>query len=225
MRERPIIFNAPMVRAILDGRKTQTRRIVKPQPWPGVPFIGIAGMVAIWRRDYGDDTSMMSLVRLSHGQPGDRLWVKETFATLCPGSYEEEKPRAGTYQDIRYKASDRMADCADDVRGYRWRPSIHMPRWASRIDLEITAVRVERLQDISEEDAIAEGIEYDQGWEEEPGFGYLDYLSKDDSYSFTNPRDSFRSLWGAAYAKGNYGWSANPWVFIYEFRRIEEAGR
>lgn len=193
--ERPILFNAPMVRAILDGRKTQTRRIVKGQPWPGIPFIGIDGMVATWRRDYGDDTSMMSLVRLSHGQPGDRLWVRETWAEYADPTHDYR---------VYYAADD---DCGALVR---WRPSIHMPRWASRIDLEITAVRVERLQDISEEDALAEGIEGMRGqWK-----SYTDQV-----VVCHKPRASFRSLWDSINAKGGYGWDANPWVFVYEFKR------
>lgn len=199
MRERPIIFSAPMVRAILEGRKTQTRRIVKPQPWPGIPFIGIDGTVATWRRDYGDDTSMMSLVRLSHGQPGDRLWVKETWAN---------RDSDGDAITPIYRADGEEYEDGDGC-GFvpRWRPSIHMPRSASRIDLEITGVRVERLRDISNEDARAEGVSEWDG--DAPG----DY------------RGAYRELWDALYAGRGYGWDDNPWVFVYDFERIEEAGR
>lgn len=212
--ERPILFSAPLVRAILEGRKTQTRRIVKPQPWPGIPFIGIDGMVATWRRDYGDDTSMMSLVRLSHGQPGDRLWVRETW-----GVGTRPDPHEGWRDGIEYRADQACIDEIEDLPLYSvklpegvelddyasngWRPSIHMPRWASRIDLEITGVRVELLRDISNEDARAEGVSEWDG--DAPG----DY------------RGAYRELWDSLYDGSGYGWDDNPWVFVYEFNRVK----
>jgi len=178
MKERPILFSGQMVRAILEGRKTMTRRVIKPQP------------VGAW--------AAPGKTACPYGQPGDRLWVRETFATLCPGSYEEEKPRAGAHQDIRYKASDRMADCSADIRGYRWRPSIFMPRWASRINLEITAVRVERVKDISINDAHAEGM------------------------TGTHTLGDFRELWDSINSKRGHGWDANSWVWVVEFKRVEQ---
>ena len=212
MRERPIIFNADMVRAVLDGRKTQTRRIVN-----GVPSShDFHGWIlsststkdegkACWAIGKSPLLNKPIRVRCPFGEVDDRLWVRETFATLEPGSYEPVTPHDGYAQIVRYAASDRLANSDRDVRGFNWRPSIHMPRWASRITLEITGVRVERLQDISHSDAKSEGCWYGRGGGE-PDFA-------------VNPSDHFPTLWASIY--GEESWQANPWVWVIEFKRVE----
>ena len=198
MKERPILFSAPMVRAILDGSKTQTRRIWKMPSW------------AEWDLQEGGEKSgnlipkdpesgawySVDEVACPYGKIGDQLWVKETF-------YMSE---AG---DPIYRAcrDSGLASLVDSVRqryGERWKPSIHMPRWASRIQLEITGIRVERLQDISEEDAMAEGVAREWTSEKDDiglncsGFSFLDYHG-DPEIDFTQKtaRDSYRTLWNS----------------------------
>jgi hypothetical protein len=142
MNDRPIIFSGPMVRAILEGRKTQTRRVIKPQPTEpaNTPWL---------------KNGWLEPSRCPHGQPGDRLWVKETF--FDNRKYEAAVGfKIGVAQDYDYKADHEVAPDSK----VKWIPSIFMPRWASRITLEITDMRVQRVQDISEEDAKAEGVDY-----------------------------------------------------------------
>ncbi|MBK7366132.1 MAG: hypothetical protein IPI97_14540 [Nitrosomonas sp.] len=229
-RERPILFSAPMVRAILDGRKTQTRRIVKDFPGHKSPLsdYGRSHDNGKWKWCEFRNLWMGSDGTCPFGDPGDRLWVRETFA--IPST------NLGTMPSPVYKA-DAYRDDSGERDGWwindnfylaetvgKWKPSIHMPRWASRINLEITNVRVERLQDISEEDAIAEGVEFDSGWEEPLGEGYtggsgfFDYLSEDESFSFYSAKQSFQSLWSSI--NGPEAWEANPFVWCIEFKRI-----
>ena len=177
---KPIIFSAPMVKAILDGRKTQTRRIVTVKNKNSCPY----------------------------GQPGDRLWVRETWGV---GSRPDP---LGGYEGIEYRADEFYLEDSDDLPCLRvtpppdvclldydsgWMPSIHMPRWASRITLEVTGVRVERLQDISSTDAWAEGIAH----------------SPD-----TNPIHDYAELCESINGPG--AWDKNPWVWVVEFKRVEE---
>ena len=192
-KERPILFSAPMVRALLDGSKTQTRRIFKLPPgcsW----YDGLGGEKDGWLQDdTGPAWWHVSEQRCPYGQPGDRLWVREAWA---PRAIDPECTTAA------YRATD------DECNG-PWKPSIHMPRWASRIDLEITGARVERLQDISEADARAEGAPgYEEGVDEPPP-------SDDYQWSY---RASFQRLWERI--NGAESWAANPWVWVVEFRRI-----
>lgn len=221
MKERPILFSAPMVRAILDGRKTQTRRVVKPGWLPIVEEMMRVNGKWVWTTFEYDMTT-------PYGEPGDRLWVRETFCALrsygergelrdlIEGPLSEETDVA----EYEYRADSEFTTDPD----FKWRPSIHMPRWASRITLEITDVRVERLQDISEKDAHAEGVESDGGWEEPcgegyaDGFGYLNYRSEDEAFEFDTAKESFRSLWQSI--NGLNSWAENPWVWVVEFRRI-----
>jgi len=222
VKERPILFNGEMVRAILEGRKTMTRRVIKPQPKSGGaiydPSIG-------WRFKGGPN------MPCPYGQPGDRLWVRETWAPLrlqfdyesgyCDG-WEECSPK--TVKD--YRDSDSgfnlldpprfdiayfdCYDCGTDdpkERGFKWRSSIHMPRWASRIDLLVKDVRVERVQDINNLDALAEGIP--------------DTRTMENNWDL---RDCFHSLWDSIYAKKGNGWEANPWVWVVEFKTITKKG-
>lgn len=198
MKERPILFNADMVRAILDGRKTQTRRVVKAD----FDIIGECddGSLWPWREDCENGGDIW--YPCPYGQPGDRLWVRETWAM-------------SGHQRVEYRAAP--ADGSDFRCVDRWRPSIHMPRWASRITLEITAVRVERLQDISEEDAKAEGV-----WK----YGDEDcwkIYTKTTSFGTSCPRRSFESLWQSI--NGPDSWNANPWVWVIEFKRVEAPAR
>jgi len=197
MKERPVIFNSEMVRAILDGRKTQTRRTIAN--------VGSDNCIPLQKPTKTKDgiyTHVMDAPGhglCPFGQVGDRLWVRETFA----GHYLDDD-QIQDIKDGRCKAKDLCeyrsdygddADCADG-----WTPSIHMPRWASRITLEITAVRVERLNDISEEDARAEGAPTELCI-----IGEKHYMG-------------FRTLWKSIY--GEESWSANPWVWVIEFRRV-----
>ncbi|HBV2211416.1 TPA: hypothetical protein MDR63_000818 [Klebsiella quasipneumoniae] len=223
MKERGMIFNSEMVRAILDGRKTQTRRIMKVQPKPSKSRPGdfwfsskkLESMVHV--SDLAPGNSPIADYHLfiqehccPFGAVGDRIWVRETFAALEPGSYEQVKPQDGHCQDLRYAATDRLAKSDADIRGYKWVPSIHMPRWASRILLEITDVRVERLNAISQADAIAEGAP--------PSHPSIDCVSQE--YGFPDfSRSWFGQTWQHIY--GEESWDANPWVWVIEFKRVE----
>lgn len=181
MKERPILFSAPMVRAILEGRKTQTRRVVKPPKWSDADEIFFIGNDSI---AVPDDDHADYFIACPYGQPGDRLWVRETFADEAGGT------RRFLGEHIFYRADD-WQPLVD-----RWTPSIHMPRWASRITLEVTAVSVERLQDISESDCCAEGC----------GSPITRDLKK----------PQFMALWESI--NGPDSWDANPWVWVVEFK-------
>ena len=198
MIERPILFSAPMVRAILDGTKTQTRRAVKS-----------TGMYAIDASIHGEEVARRELAALAtrcpYGQAGDQLWVREAFSgphcmDASDGCKAVPPSKWGDCSRIWYWADGNPTE-GDWTRP---RPSIHMPRWASRILLEIAAVRVERLQDISETDAEAEGIQeiVDAGVDHDG-----------------TPRDAYRALWEQI--NGADSWSANPWVWVVEFNRAE----
>lgn len=188
MRERPILFNGDMVRAILEGRKTVTRRAIS---WRKTPFQEIAerddGSPWPWREDL--DRGGDCWYPCPFGVPGDRLWVREAWA---PGATR-----------TMYRAGCNPSYLPP---GGRWKPSIHMPRWASRILLEVTAVRVERLHDITDEQCIAEGCRGGHG--SIPGYRYNATL-----------QEHFRHVWESA--GGDY--FVNPWVWVIEFKRVEAA--
>jgi len=201
-KERPILFSGPMVRSIIDGRKTQTRRVVKPQPFEH----GRDGLVSAgWGWSIGqkcklqawkvDEIGSAMVKYCPHGKPGDRLWVREAFrlAPLGNGPRDEFGRPAVTH----FRSTD--SHLFPDVK---WKRSIHMPRWASRITLEIIAVRVERLNDISRGDAMAEGCPHSN----------LAYGQ--------NPCDWFYELWESI--NGPESWAANPWVWVIEFRKTEK---
>lgn len=201
VKERPILMSGPMVRAILDGRKTQTRRVVKPQP----TFVNAEALYVI--QEFPDEPHRE--IDCPYGKVGDRLWVKETFCT----PFTIGAPGQG--QKIRFRASH-----VEDGFTYKWRPSIFMPRWASRITLEIVSVRVERLQHISEEDAIAEGVEPLRKLAPQMPHHWKSYrLSGDGTFCEATAWDSYRTLWESI--NGNGSWAANPWVWVVEFKRVE----
>ena len=187
LKERPILFSGPMVRAILDGSKTQTRRVVKDAQPAGIGRCHWSNTGWAHLRLSGGCSCQP--VHCPRGTPGDRLWVRETWA--------HERDGTGCPDDtgVLYRATDPGWD--DEGTGLRWRPSIFMPRIASRILLEITDVRVQRLQEISDEDARAEG--YDR------------------SHAF--PREWFALLWERIHGPGS--WHANPWVWAITFQRLE----
>ncbi|HHM8950284.1 hypothetical protein ACM7U6_03520 [Pseudomonas aeruginosa] len=223
MKERPILFTGPMVRAILEGRKTVTRRVVKPQPDflgsmvdPNTPFKTL-------------DAGLHARIICPYGEPGDRLWVRETWTdvNMCgapalayradedirdlmeePGFLDDRG--AFNYDDPRVKPYPFACWYAELDRA-RWRPSIHMPRWASRILLEITAVRVERLQDISEEQALAEGV---RG---EP-CDHARQACADIGCWGDTAKGAFGFLWESLNGEGS--WAENPWVWVVEFKRV-----
>ncbi len=195
MKERPILFSGQMVNAIRDGRKTQTRRKCKRTD---AGRVRLSGSRKNWHIE--DPNAVLAC---PYGQPGDKLWCRETWAPHAdmPGQYIYRADRGGDYQDTV-------------TPNFRWRPSIFMPRWASRILLEITAVRVERLQDISEEDAKAEGAT--QMARMGDAFVTTRIGSAFDGASF---RDGYQWLWKSINGPGS--WEANPWVWVIEFKVLE----
>lgn len=205
VKERPILFSGPMVRAILEGRKTVTRRAISPKlvnrfDEPRGPADVAAGYPFV----EFEDGYWPAINFCPYGQPGERLWVRETcFINDYRQAGVPIEERAGV--DVVYRA-DPLPDWEGEESLITWRPSIHMPRWASRILLEITDVRVERLQDISEQQALAEGVmsaERDIGPD---GNGY-------------SPLELFGGLW--VKLNGMDSWSANPWVWVVEFKRVQ----
>lgn len=208
MKERPIPFKPEMVIAILNGTKTQTRRVMEPQPHAGVRqsvFVQSG-----WEDGHGYE------LKCRYGQVGDRLWVRETWLYVGPGSGSE----------LPY-AVDQTKDPANHIRenvwyratrpdgSLRWKPSIFMPRWASRILLEITEVRVERVQDISSDDAEAEGVE----WKPNP-HGIWQWQGKNGRWH-DYPQDAYRDLWDTINEARGHSWQSNPWVWVLAFRRVE----
>lgn len=207
MKERPILFSGDMVRAILDGRKTQTRRVIKytfhpvtREPAGAVHPAKISGWVA-WYPSDAEGLAEFTRQQYNYGFEcpygtiGDRLWVRETWFQW----FEETIYRATeTEENITWLEKHKTPS-------KQWRPSIFMPRWASRITLEITGVRVERVQDIHPVDCVNEGASM-------PDI----YLSLDTHIH------RFQELWNSINAKRGYGWDTNPWVWVIEFKRIKE---
>ena len=182
MKDGPILMNAEMVRATLDGRKTQTRRIAK---------LNAAGRVEKGGRNWHVEDAA-AVIACPYGAVGDTLWVRETWQSEGVHGHERDFP-------VRYRASD-----DDRVMGGRWRPSIFMPRWASRITLRITDVRIERLQDISNEDAAAEG-----------------WLGPDEANTIRNayPIAWYSHLWESINGRGS--WAENPFVWAISFEVVK----
>lgn len=194
MAEKPILFSTPMVQAILDGRKTQTRRIIKAPVMRNVrePDSVLFDGKACKFRWFGDDVIGGFEIKPKY-QPGDILWIRETWSKDENGEYVY-RTNYGTTEDDSFPPSM-----------FKWKPSIHMPREAARIFLRVTNVRVERIQEIAAQDAKEEGIH-------EP------YIASETGYE-TEMRGQFRDLWDSLNAKRGYGWDSNPWVWVISFER------
>lgn len=255
-KERPILFSGPMVRALLNGSKTQTRRVCKPAANLSavieVPDPLEYGQVYNGSH-FGDEDGEVQFA-CPYGGRGDRLWVRESWQVAretldyeTGGEYDvwawDEglgDPRKHLKGDARFGTKSALFYAADgedknpsaffDLLGLdnktvlrtkeiNWRPSIHMPRWASRITLEITSVRVERLQEISEADALAEGITYGPTCDEEGrSGGYHWDRTREDEEVWPTAAQAYKQLWESI--NGPDSWTANPWVWAIEFRRL-----
>ena len=261
IKERPILFSAPMVRAILNGTKTQTRRVVKPQPAACSPWLPPQDVCIADRNGdamvasgegHPKSAEYLRPMTCPLGKPGERLYVREAFWIEHDWDAPEMAPAIDCGTNLKEDTWARVAYCAthetdsegrpvewfepDEINDERYalpwgcagitphfyskHPSIHMPRWASRITLEITDVHVERLQEISHDDAELEGI------------SMHDYITLDGEVkqfyacgdlSGSSPRSVFADLWDSLNAK-KHPWSSNPWVWVVEFKRIGGAG-
>lgn len=250
MKERPIIFDAESVRAILDGRKTMTRRAVKAQG--ELTFLGGSGddksdprmwgwrvdgngtdeYVTLAKGDYHDSYS-----RCPQGQPGDTLWVRETWRAFTGDDPRIEYRAGGVFEtEIAYKAGipntpAGVRQAENELAGViavpPWRSPIHMPRWASRIALKVTDVRVERLQEISNADIAAEGYPAKKGrCCGKPGCPFENVTDADLVLAGVSDGDTmfewFSSRWDYLNAKRGYPWESNPWVWVVQFERVED---
>ena len=218
MKEHPILMQGPFVRAILDGHKTQSRRPIKKE---ATPDVGFEWAECLCREIDPSDTPCVTCEARFPGLPsaGDKLWVRETFAIVhgcrdMDTGYIDDwmVPRDLPKDDdhgfwtVLYRADDRFDESKED-RGFSWRPMIHMPRWACRLRLPLVKVRIERVQSISEADAIAEGLR-------RTDFGWTDGTT---GYDTVSAREAFRELWDSIYGT----WGQNPWVAVYEWEEIE----
>lgn len=210
MKERPILFSGPMVRAILEGRKTQTRRVIHTgwfdqshwdiKPLDACTVLRSSETGIVFNTPGGSLAKSMQdrVIRCPYGGPGDRLWVRETFSVRL--DCEPGTPKAIHY--LAYKADDVDLGMAWHSMS-NWKPSIHMPRWASRLTLEIVGVRAERVREISHKDALAEGVAYN--------------VSEPDGA----PLPRFRALWNSINDARGFGWDVNPWVWVVEFKVVK----
>lgn len=218
MSERPILFSGPMVRAILDGRKTQTRRVVKPQPCndpakhhPIAPHDNGKGgwnwVLAATGHGLGDPFPC------PYGAPGETLWVRETWAYYGGNEYLYQRDRSAVMYRATWDDDPRrpLRNLGEPLGHDRWRTSIHMPRWASRLSLLVKSVRVERLQEISDSDVFAEGL---QSWVDDGNRKGGD----------GDVRSTFAALWDSINAK-SHPWASNPWVWVVEFERVAQEVR
>lgn len=249
MKERPILFSGPMVRAILDGRKTQTRRIVNLKGHAGqqVPLRFKYTIAGWWNVCEGEERSitiggekidggLIGSIKCPFGKTGDRLWVRESWWNANSYPYplhSDGEPVSHWSNLVKYAADGNPENTPnrhypDGLRGGKYsapdpwamwhkRPSIHMPRWASRINLEITGIRVERLQDILEEDAKEEGIK-ELGNCTPPDYSMTEkQYSNGSAVGFKTAKDAFKDLWESI--TGPSSWDLNPWVWVIEFKR------
>jgi len=229
MTEHPILFTRPMVRVILDGQKTQTRRVIQFPlnlvhssyenqerllgDWPLSDILTFANGILEFEFQTDVDDSMFGTVKCPYGSPGDLLWVRETVRAeeTCDGL-----DVVRYISDDSFRPIDNTSEAASDwLNLYSYRsgrglvvPSIHMPRWASRLTLRVTYVRVERVQDISVEDAFAEGALCAD----------IDYVG---DMTFDMSKIAFGLLWDSINAKRGYSWNSNPWVWAVSFERVE----
>jgi len=236
MKEHPILFQAAMVRAILDGSKTQTRRVLKEQPigdryfdWTCSQPLGGFGCEIYY-------ANSEERIKCPYGQIGDHLWVRETFQPIFADGitdWADVDYKTGKGYACVYLATDEIVEFENfegEIKS-TCKPSIFMPRWASRIQLEITNIRVERLNDCSEADAMAEGIEKNwigdltkgpngfggEGWT--PDNGWNHYLHSVDGEEAYTAIESYQSLWESINGAGS--WAANPWVWVVEFKVVK----
>ena len=233
MSIKPILFSTPMVQAILDGRKHMTRRIVKPKYSNthfefhtnkyGTEFVEIQNEVEgeTWGKN-PDGSTWHKLIGFIVPKPrysvGDILWVRETWTPFCINK-NTCRNNLLSHSDYCYKASPEQ--CVDDLPCH-WRPSIFMPKSAARIWLKVTGVRVERVQDITEEDAVMEGC---AGMECDCLHTNLEYFGCENCLNTgwrISPKTEFMDLWDHLNAKRGYPWSRNPWVFVYTFERCDK---
>jgi len=221
VKERGIIFSGEMVQAVLEGHKTETRRVVRPQPWLHCDTFIVPKW--IWRKendpfDFTDNLVDALIKCCPYGAIGDKLWVRETWAVsrLLDDVPPRELEFLTTNHDFPQGTICYRADSyngTNPLRG-KWRPSIHMPRWASRLTLEVTDVRAERLRDITAEDIMAEGIRCKM-----PGTTaqlYTGDLPQDKSL-----RTAFVRLWDSLNKKRGFGYATNPWVWVVEFEILK----
>lgn len=222
IKERPILFSGPMVRAILEGRKTQTRRIVKCDFTESSAYV-LGCHKGVWGIHRDVDSNSDGDVwrcRCPYGVPGDRLWVRETWCQKCEDGYPVYNAENNLDSSCCwYRADGTDVRCDDGNGGTKfnkdgsesspWSPSIHMPRWASRITLEITGVRVERLNEISEADAYSEGVNIPSG---------QSFASNGNPELRNEARCAFQSLWNSINGPGS--WDANPFVWVLEFKKV-----
>lgn len=216
MKERPILFSGPMVRAILEGRKTQTRRIVKCGHPSRILFVKLLEQLNILFGVFDDSLATPRFqIKSPYGKPGDRLWVRENYR--FPNDCDNlPAARVAHTVDVWYEADGAHRESRGGI-DWGWpkgklRPNIFLPRWASRILLEIVSVRVERLNDISQADAIAEGGP--------PSHRSIDRISAKFGYPDFS-RSWFGQLWEQINGEGS--WAANPWVWVVEFKVLDQA--
>lgn len=211
MKESPIPFKGDMVRAVLSGQKTQTRRPMKPIPVYPDAFDGLRreihdGQVHFWAS--GAELPAHKF-RCPYGQPDDRLWVKETHA------------RHPQFAEVAYRADGEEFEDADGFTWHpKWTPSIFMPRALCRIILEITDIRVERVQDITNDEAIAEGAYEVRKVGDD--IAHATWTMDGLDWRYDTPREAFAATWDSLYAARSLGWDVNPWVWVVTFKRAEE---
>ncbi len=221
---KPILFSTPMVQAILDGRKTMTRRVAKELD--GMAMLSFRYVDGDIQEHKGYPLGHVSVTERCRFKPGDVLWVRETWREFSGMLYGRE---GGVYiplddcEGINFKADDAhiltsganafcslFEDIKDDMSYGKWRPSIYMPKAAARIFLRVTGVRVEQVQDISPYDIASEGF---SGETDNDGYG---------DYYVAHPKQEFASYWDSLNAKRGYGWETNPWVWVIAFKRISK---
>ena len=218
MKERPILFSNQRVRALLSGQQKQTRRIMKSQLFgPGQDnHEGCYGIDVLSNNLQGN--RVLGMENLSYhcpyGQPGDRLWVRETWrGPVVPADqmsqYQHSPAQFKNIDYCQYRADSSVYSPDEVDENFGWQAGIHMPRWASRIDLVITAIRAERIQDISDDDVIAEGVQVDSH--------FLNNFFTMHSEA-VSAKDAYRKQWALQY--GGTSWEVNPWVWVIEFSRL-----
>jgi len=226
-RERPILFSTPMVRALLAGTKTQTRRIVKPAPHRDATAVERhypSGGYLAWRLGTGTPSSGVQVgapLYCPYGVVGDRLWVRETHCRFLVGEgMDQPVPECVAYRATHGETFDYINTRGEEtsLSVTKWTPAIFMPRWASRINLEITGIRVQRLHAISEDDAKAEGVERDTAPCDHTRRSCADVGCMGPTY-----RSTYAELWNEI--NGEDGWDANPWVWVISFARVARVAR